>query len=331
MNSEIQNLLQPTPYLACSSTWTGGAVVIEGYKQAGFTLTSGSEYEPKYAVTADANNKAPDGSSVINFGRPDIGVDVSQLHGSSINRFQKRIFGTERSMIFEGGPTCDDYTDLNTVGDFGRRDGMLHQLRLIVESQPLVAVIEQSDKFLSKKHEDISKPYFEVVRRMNYRSCYKVMNAINYGSRHWRKRFIHVFLHECLEKDFVFPEPLKTPPIRVRDLVGLGIDIDHFFSGHFVDAIKTRNHFMCAVTSGSPIWFEKNGVQWQPTIRELMILCNLDPDTFIMLGSDQTKRQVLGNLMSPALSYQLGLVIRQQVLGYNTYEKGLWIPDWMKK
>lgn len=325
MKQQLSDILKPTPFITCSSTWTGAGIVLQGYQRAGFTITAGYEFDKRFARISDANYKAPDGSSIINFGRPEVPVDVSQLHGKSINIFQNRKFGIPTSHLFEGGPTCDDYTDLNTVGDFGRRDGMLHQLRLIIESQPLVAVIEQSDKFLSKKHEDISKPYFEVVKRMPYRSRYKIMNAINYGGHHWRKRFIHLFVHDVLEKEPIFPEKLTTPPIRVRDF----LDIDHFFSGHFVDSIKTRNHFMCAVTSGSPLWFEKERIQRSPTIEELMLCCDLDPAVFIMLGSYLTKRETLGNLMSPNLAYEIGKVIKEKILGYNRFENGLWISDFM--
>ncbi|MBS1623440.1 MAG: DNA cytosine methyltransferase [Bacteroidetes bacterium] len=329
MTNEAKELLQPTPILSCSSTYTGAGIVIEGYKKAGFTLTAGFEYEPKYAATADANNKLPDGRSVVNFGRPDIGVDVSQLSGSSVRSFQKRIFGIERSLLFEGGPTCDDFSPLNQTGDFGRRIGMIHQLRLILETEPLVAVIEQSDKFLSHKNKDISDPYFEIVKRMPYRSTYKIINAIHYGSRHSRKRFIHVFIHRCLEKDFVFPEPLASPVIRVKDLAAFGLDIDSFCSGHFVDHYKYKNHVMCAVTGSSPATFTKGERIWTPTVKELMILCNLDPDSFIMLGSETGKRQMLGNLMSPALSYELGQIIRRDIFGYNRKENGVWVPDWI--
>ncbi len=325
MRECVSDVLKPTSILTLNSAFTCAGIGLQGYQRANFTVTGGLDFDIRFSKMADDNYQAPDGSSLINFGHPEIPVDVTTVRGSSILAFQKRKFGTDTVHLFEQGPTCDDYSPLNQTADFGRRGMMLESLRLISEVKPLVAVIEESDRFLSAKHKDISEPYFEIVRKMPYRSAYKVMNAINYGSHQIRKRFIHIFVHEVLEKDPVFPEPLKTPPIRVRDF----LDIDRFFSGHFTDEIKTRNHFMCATTTGSPQEFEKEGVRGEPTFDELMKCCDLDPETFKLRGTKQAKREALGNLMTPNLAYEIGKTIREKILGYNRFEKGLWIPDGM--
>lgn len=325
MREKLRDILKPTPILTANSAFTCAGIGLQGYERAKFTITGGIDFDTRFSMMASDNYKAPDGSSIINLGHPEIPVDVTTVIGSSIRAFQKRKFGTDTVHLFEQGPTCDDYSPLNQTADFGRRDLMLEALRLISEVKPLVAVIEESDRFLSAKHKDISEPYFKIAKKMPYRSAYKVMNAINYGSHQSRKRFIHVFVHEILEKEPIFPAPLSTPPIRVRDF----LDIDRFFSGHFTDAIKTRNNFMCATTTGSPQIFEKDGVRREPTFDELMKCCDLDPETFILRGTKQAKKEALGNLMAPNLAYEIGKTIREQILGYNRYENGLWIPDGM--
>ena len=325
MREKLRDILKPTPILTLTSAFTCAGIGLQGYKRAKFTITGGLDFDCRFATMADDNYRAPDGSSVMNFGHPEIPVDVTSVRGSSIRAFQKRKFGIDTVHLFEQGPTCDDFSLLNQTADFGRRGMMLESLRLISEVKPLVAVIENSNHFLAAKHKDISERYFEIVKTMPYRSAYRVMNAIHYGSHQMRKRFIHIFVHEMLEKEAVFPEPLKSAPIRVRDF----LDIDRFFSGHFTDAIKTRDHFMGATTTGSPKEFEKDGVRREPTMEELMKCCDLDPKTFILKGCKQAKREALGNLMTPNLAYEIGKTIREKILGYNRFENGLWIPDGM--
>ena len=326
MNEARRKLLHPTEHLVGASAFTSAGIVLQGYQKAGFAIGCGLDMDLGAAAILDANYKAPDGSSVTNFGHPDKPVDVTQISGSDIRAFTKKKFGTDDIALFEQGPSCQDFSPINKGGDAGRRGLMIMALSLIEEALPLTAVIEESSLFVADKHSDVREAYFEKVKKMPYRSAYiKRMNSIHYGSNQSRNRFVHIFVREDLEMDPIFPLPLATPPKRVRDF----LPIDKFHSGHFCDKIKTKNDFMCTVTSGSPLWFYQDGKKWHPTEEELMLCDDLDPKVFKLVGTAQARKVALGNLMSPALGYEIGKTIREKILGYNRFENGLWMPNWM--
>ena len=288
-----------------------------GYTDAGFTPAYALDKDPKAAEIFDANHRYKDGSSIVKV------EDVYNVKGSDIVAAVKAKTGSEVIHLLEQGPTCFDYTPLKTNGkDGGRRELMLEAIRLIDESQPLTAVIEEVPEFLLAKHKDVSDLYFERVKKMNYRSAYMVVNSIHYQSNQMRERFIHVFVHESLKKEPVFPEPILGKERRVRDF----LDIDYFFSGHFSDKIKTKNHFMCTVTTGSPKWFAKSGVRWEPTMEELMLCMDLDPQRYKLASGKGAQIQNFANGIPAKLTYHIGKTLIDKVLCLERDVSGLWIP-----
>lgn len=287
-----------------------------GYVDAGFTPVYAADKEKAPLEIFDANFRYSDGSSVIHQ------EDAEQLHGATIKKAVDALTGGDEIHLLEQGPSCHDYTSLNTVGDFGRRTLMLDALRLISEVQPMVAVIEEVTDFLYEKNRDVSDQYFTLAKQMNYHNAYLEMNTIHYESNQMRERFIHIFVREDLKKDPVFPEPFLGKEKRIKDF----LDIDHFFSGHFSDKIKTKNHYMCTVTSGSPKWFAKDGKRREPTTEELMLCMDLDPGKYKLASNPTAQRRAFGNGIPAKLTYHIGRTIIDRILCVEKNDAGLWIP-----
>jgi len=297
---------------ACSSAGIG----MEGYKRAGFVPAYALEIEAEPAAIFDANHRYSDGSSIMNV------KSLYDVTGQEVLAQIKAKTGSDKIHLFELGPSCQDFTKLKTSGvDRGRNQLMLEALRLIDETQPEVAIIEEVPDFLYDKFKEVSEPYFARVNTMGYQSAYMTMNTIHYGSNQSRKRFIHMFVRADRCKSPVFPTPNVIDVKRVKDF----LDIDHFFSGHFSDTIKNKNHFMCTVTSGSPTWFAKDGIKYPPTIEELCKCMDL-PSSFKMLGPVAVQKLALGNGIPAALTYQLGRTIIQDILELKRTAKDVWVP-----
>jgi site-specific DNA-cytosine methylase len=303
--------------LTIASAFSSSGIGMAGYVKAGFVPAYALDFDPKAAAIFDANYRYRDGSSIINVGK------VEDVTGADIIAQVKAKTGSEVIHLLEQGPSCHDFTPLNLSSvDFGRRSLMLEALKLIDESQPLIAVIEEVPEFLLPKHRDVSTLYFDYIKKMNYRHAYMVMNSIHYQSNQVRERFIHIFVREDLNKEPVFPQPILGKEKRVKDF----LDIDYFYSGHFTDRIKTKNHFMSTVTSGSPKWFWKGDRKWKPTMEELMLCMDLDPQTYKLASTQTAQRQAFGNGIPAMLTYHIGKTLIDKVLCLERDASGIWVP-----
>ena len=303
--------------LIIASAFSSAGIGMYGYVDAGFRPTYALDFDKQAAEIFDANYKYKDGSSIINVGK------VEDVKGTDIIAQVKAKTGSEVIHLLEQGPSCHDYTPLNRSGvDFGRRPLMLEALKLIEQSQPLMAVVEEVSEFLLPKHRDVSDPYFNWVKKMNYRSAYMVMKSIHHQSNQMRERFIHIFVREDLKKNPVFPDPILGSERRVKDF----LDIDYFCSGHFGDKIKTKNHFMCTVTSSSPAWFAKGNRKWKPSMEELMLCMDLDPQKFKLASTKTAQRKAFGNGIPAKLTYHIGRTLIDKVLCVERNNSGIWVP-----
>lgn len=302
--------------LKIASVFCSAGIGMAGYADSGLTPVYAADKEKEPLEIFDANFRYSDGSSVIHQ------EDAELLKGAAITEAVKKLTGDGEIHLLEQGPSCHDYTGLNLTGDFGRRTLMLDAIRLIEEVQPKVAVIEEVTKFLLPKNKDVSDEYFARAKKMNYRNAYMEMNTIHYQSNQMRERFIHIFVREDLGKSPVFPEPILGKERRVKDF----LDIDHFWSGHFSDKIKTKNHFMCTVTSGSPKWFSKNGKRWTPTTDELMKCMDLVPGRYKLASNQTAQKQAFGNGIPAKLTYHIGKTIIDKILCVEKNAAGVWVP-----
>lgn len=287
-----------------ASAFSSAGIGMQGYKDAGFIPAFALEKNEQAAKIFDANHRYIDGSSVMNV------KDVNDISGRDILDFIEQKTGSRVVHLFEQGPSCQDYTKLNTVGtDRGLRELMLKAIKLVGEVEPLTAVIEEVPDFLNQNNKDISDEYFEIAKGMNYYSAYMVVNSIHYQSHQARTRFIHIFVRKDLGIAPVFPTPVLDNPTRVKDF----LDIDWFHSGHFSDIMKSKYHFMCTVTSGSPKWFYKGDIKREPTKEELMKCMDLPPN-FKLVANDNVWKLALGNGIPAMLTYHIGKALKENVL-----------------
>ncbi|PZF72580.1 DNA cytosine methyltransferase [Taibaiella soli] len=303
------------PELTVASVFCSGGIGMTGYVDAGFTPVYAADLEKQPLEIFDANFRYSNGASVTHQENAEL------LIGSAIRQAVRKLTGSDTIHLLEQGPSCHDYTGLQLRGDFGRRTLMLDALRLIEEVQPMVAVIEEVPKFLLPKHKDVSDEYFARLKKMNYRSAYRIMNTVHYESNQSRERYVHIFVHNELGIDPIFPEPILGKEKRVKDF----LDVDHFFSGHFSDKIKTKNHFMCTVTSGSPEWFAKGGIKWEPTDDELKLCMDLDPKKYKSASTKTAMKQAVGNGIPAKLTYHIGKTIIDQILRLEQKHDGTWV------
>jgi len=119
--------------------------------------------------------------------------------------------------------------------------------------------------------------------------------------------------------------PLYLQRMEVEKMSLHSVDIDYFFSGHFSDKIKTKNHFMCTVTSSSPQWFAKDGRKWAPTIEELMSCMDLNPAQFNLASTRTALKHSFGNGIPAMLTYHIGKTIIEEVLCMERDKNGLWV------
>lgn len=237
---------------------------------------------------------------------------IQDVNGKEIRELCHKLYGKNIRIVLIGGPPCQDYTILNTAESQNREINIFEYQRFLEQLRPDVALMEEVPEIVSKKHIDKYLKFLKLCAGADYRVGYKVMNAVLYEGKQSRVRCFTMMVHNDLDRDPVFPEAMPNSAMRVEDV----LDIDHFFSGHFTDTIKTKRDFMCTVTSGSPLWFKENGVKRKPTYEELMMFQGIKPEHKYELPAGIPQDQILkaiGNGVPVNVAYHLGKTIMEKI------------------
>ncbi|MBI2279147.1 MAG: DNA cytosine methyltransferase [Bacteroidetes bacterium] len=256
------------------------------------------ELRDHYIMNADGSAKRPE--------------TIQEVDGREIRKICEELYGKHIWIVLIGGPPCTDFTKLNVHNDGERNKLVFEYLRILKELNPDVAVMEEVPDILDKNHRDLYFDFLNQASKCGYNCAYQEMNALHYDGCQNRRRVITIMVNKSMGKMPVFPKPRPESAIRPGEL----FDIDYHFSGHFVDLIKNKNHWMCTVTSGSPSWFAKGDNVWPPTIQDKLVMQGLKSGMKYIIpeGTPIDQQHVaVGNGVPINLAYHIAKTIMEEI------------------
>ncbi len=169
-----------------------------GLEQAGFTHRALVEIEPDYAQTLRLN-------------RPFWNVcteDMAAFDGRAYH-------GVD---LFAAGLPCPPFSMAGKqLGDKDERNLFPAALRLIDEIRPRAVMIENVRGFLSAVFEDYRHSLKEQLRKLGYKTDWRLLNASDYGVPQLRPRVVIVALRDELSDIFDWPTPQPHNPATVGE------------------------------------------------------------------------------------------------------------------
>jgi site-specific DNA-cytosine methylase len=269
--------------------------------------------EEEYRVSrADAKTEDTVGKFEEKFVRAPV---IQDYDGRQVRAEVEKIYGKDTIIIMIGGPVCHDLTGINlrkNKGEGSRNNLMFEYLRFLEEMEPDIALMEQVPELNQKGNEKLYADFLTQARTLPYQFAEQEMCSLHYGGNQARWRFVMMFIHDKYDSQPVFPEPDLVNVKRVRDF----LDIDYFHSGHFVDTWKTKNHFMCTVTSSSPSRFAKAKRTYAPSIDDLLLCMDVEKGDYnIPEGTPDTQvKMAIGNAVCLSMGTALIKVILSEIL-----------------
>lgn len=252
---------------------------------------------------------------------------IEEITGQQIREVIEKRYGKDVLIFLIGGPPCQDYTKLNLGNHKGRNTLVFEYLRVLRELQPDVAIMEEVMDITSPKHQEIWDEFIKQSLSISadYQFATLEMNALNYGGHQFRNRLACQWVKGGMP---IFPLPVSEPPKRAGELVAL----DYFFSGTMTDLVKTKDHYMCCITSGSPRWFanrvDGEMVKREPTVDELLMFQGVKPGEIIIpdyIPKGQV-RKAIGNGVEVNLFTLLAKTIIEKALRLKHIGDGWFVP-----
>jgi len=244
---------------------------------------------------------------------------IQEVNGRKIRADIEAIYGKDIIIVVTGGPPCQLYTKLSKKGRKGSsetddknqknaRQLILEYLRVLGElvegGDNVLAVMEQVPELMSKKYEKDLKHFIDEAKKLPFNFSSEKLCSLHYGGNQNRWRVIFQFMHKNYDKQPSFPVADTVNVKRVKDFLP---HVDHFFSGHFEDKVKTKNHFMCTVTNGSPKYFEAKGKKWTPTEDELLLCFDIQKGEYLFPPDikKEHRKQAIANAVCLSVSFAL--------------------------
>lgn len=346
--------------ILCVSTFSGMDLFMLGMMRAGMLPAYQCERNFQIALMARANFKHPDGTPVMEpfvvitkdeydtlsadkDAAETVGIfegqyvrtkSIQEVSGYEIRAALEARYGTRIRIVLIGGPPCPLYSNLSLRGRKGMvqhdaaeknsRELIFQYLRIIDELRPDAAFMEEVPQFMSEKYNVLFREFLRRATALPYRMAHRDLCSIHYHGNQARTRAVIGFVHEMYNCQPVFPEPDAVNVKRVRDF----LPIDKFLSGHFVDGWKTKHNFMCAVTSGSPKLFKKDGKIYPPTIDELLLCFDVERGRYIIPDGIpmQWQRKAVGNAVCESVAYALGNTLIEKVFKLKHIGNGYFVP-----
>ena len=346
--------------ILCVSIFSGMDLFMLGMMRAGMLPAYQCERNFNIALMSRANFKHPDGTpvmepfvvitkeeyDVLKAGKDTaetVGIfegeyvrtkGIEEISGQEIRAALEARYGKRIRIILIGGPPCPLYTNLSLRGRKGMaqhdaseknsRELIYEYLRILYELQADAAFMEEVPQLKSSKYNIIFDEFIRRAKTLPYRIAQRELCGTHYHGNQARTREIIGFVHNNYDCMPVFPEPDTVNVKRVRDF----LPIDKFLSGHFVDGWKTKNHFMCTVTSGSPKLFKKDGRIYPPSIDDLLLCFDVVKGRYIIPDGIpmQWQRKAVGNAVCESVSYALGKALIEKVFKLRHIGKGYFVP-----
>lgn len=314
--------------LYINSYFSGIGGFDKGAKRAGFqTLVQSDWWEVagksfELNIPSDANLMQPDylKSEGVFLAGPNSG-DITKLNFNIVRKHIADNLGVNLNQgdldVIIGGPPCQGYSKSNTNKKKGdpRNELIFDLLRIINETKPKVAMIEQVPTLITCEFIEM---WNLIKLRLNcltdYRWDYKVMNAKYYGARQSRERLIIMLVRRDLGVAPSFPLP-QEPDLNKVSVHKLLPHVYHHSPGQFMDGIKnSRENIFCTMTAtGSEYLYGLNGKRWNATVRERLILSELEGLNLKGIGLTASKK-LIGNMVQVSFAEALFKHIKTHIL-----------------
>jgi DNA (cytosine-5)-methyltransferase 1 len=143
-----------------------------------------------------------------------------EIHEEDLRRFSGKPFAGEVDLL-AGGLPCPPFSVAGKqLGDADERNLFPEAIRLVREIRPRAVMIENVRGILDAVFEDYRKYIANQMKRLGYRSGWRLLNASDFGVPQLRPRVVFLGLHKDVPGDLPFPTPLRTPPPTVADTIG---------------------------------------------------------------------------------------------------------------
>lgn len=179
-------------------TGAGGQAL--GLEIAGFHHAALVEIEPHACATLSLN-------------RPDWNViegDLRQFSGSSYKGID----------LVAGGVPCPPFSKAGKqLGADDERDLFPEAIRLVDECRPQAVMLENVRGLLDAVFDDYRIKVEKQLKKLGYVPGWRLLNASDFGVSQLRPRVVFVGIRKDLAEGFSWPDPLKTEPPTVGELL----------------------------------------------------------------------------------------------------------------
>ncbi len=183
-----------------------------GFRQAGFNIVWGNEYDKSIWDTYEFNH-------------PHTELDKKDIRKISPEDIPDCI-----GII--GGPPCQSWSEAGAQRGIDDNRGQLFfdYIRILREKKPLFFLAENVGGILAKKHDEAFRKILAHFNNAGYEVTYKLVNAVDYQIPQDRKRVIIIGYRKEIGQTFEFPRiinnklTLKNAIYDLKDLEPITID-----------------------------------------------------------------------------------------------------------
>jgi len=186
--------------------FAGAGGLSEGLREAGFTSLYANEISPRYAQTYAMNH-------------PKTQVDSRDIRQVDARRI-RNLLGLKRGELdlVAGGPPCQGFSinaPKRSTADL-RNHLFREYLRFVAEFQPRTVMIENVPGMVSFEGGATLDAILESLKQLGYDADVRILYAPHYGIPQTRWRTIILGGRDGLNPEALFPEPLRSAPVRVN-------------------------------------------------------------------------------------------------------------------
>ena len=179
--------------------WCRGGQAL-GLEMAGFDHSALIELEPAACATLRLN-------------RPEWNVVEGDLRQFDSRHYQ----GID---LVAGGVPCPPFSKAGKqLGAKDERDLFPEAIRLVDECRPQAVMLENVRGLLDAVFDDYRNKVEKQLKKLGYVPGWRLLNASDYGVSQLRPRVVFVGIRKDLASGFSWPEPLKTEPPTVGELL----------------------------------------------------------------------------------------------------------------
>jgi len=155
----------------------GAGGMSEGFKQAGFPIASGFDYDSKSIETYD-----------FNFNKKGHCYDLSKIKGEKIRELSNLKRRDECIVI--AGPPCQGFSSVNgrKESSFDKNHFVIRTAELIAEINPFYFVVENVLQMKNLNEGKYFNKFVDIVQKNGYQIKYQILDASKYGVPQKRRR-----------------------------------------------------------------------------------------------------------------------------------------------